>query len=407
MPRRKTEIIGGGRRKKKPDVAGAFKKLGHDIDKGFKEKISRPANKEFFKPAEKALQKAGAEIGKFTNEQLLPGVVSVGIPLAGTALGALGAEFGLPPEITSKLSENLLKEFIPKQYQSDNKYVGMISNAIDAGLSGDQNKAMQVGQDFLGSVSGDIGKLVGKNKIKQSVPTSENFDPEDPYSDLMKQLISNYQTLPQNQQMDQQQDDSSPVMPNQPNIDYNALSDAVYKGSDISNDADSLTITSPPYQQREGSSNGLLGAGIKKKRRGRKKKEIIDDITEYKPKQGTLVKKENYVIKQPKKKEKKVKRVEIIHKLPYERFQHAENASLKQLLESHNLNEQKNLNKNVSDMAKYIKNDVENVKRNMETLQRERDFYREALGAGIKKPQKGSQEMKDRMAKIRAMKKKK
>lgn len=403
MPRRKTEIIGGGRRKKKPDIAGAFKKLGHDIDKGFKEKISRPANKEFFKPAEKALQKAGAEIGKFTNEQLLPGVVSVGIPLASTALGALGAEIGLPPEITSKLSENLMKEFIPKQYQSDNKYVGMISNAIDAGLSGDQNKAMQVGQDFLGSVSGDIGKLVGKNKIKQSVPTSENFDPEDPYSDLMKQLISNYQTLPQNQQMDQQQDDSTNDISNQPNIDYNSLSDAIYKGSDISNDADSLTITSPPFQQREGSSMGLLGAGIKKKRRGRKKK-VIDDITEYKPKQRTYVKKEKYVEKKPK---EKVKKVEIVHKLPYERFKHAENASLRQLLESHNLNEQKNLNKNVADMAKYIKSDVENVKRNMETLQRERDFYKEALGEGISKPQKGSQVMKDRMAKIRAMKKKK
>jgi hypothetical protein len=349
-------------RRKKPDVAGAFKKLGHDIDKGFKEKISRPANKEFFKPAEKALQKAGAEIGKFTNEQLLPGVVSVGIPLAGTALGALGAEFGLPPEITSKLSENLLKEFIPKQYQSDNKYVGMISNAIDAGLSGDQNKAMQVGQDFLGSVSGDIGKLVGKNKIKQSVPTSENFDPEDPYSDLMKQLISNYQTLPQNQQIDQQQDDSSPVMPNQPNIDYNALSDAIYKGSDISNDADSLTITSPPYQQREGSSNGLLGAGIKKKRRGRKKKEEEEEeITEV------------YIKKKP----------------TYKKFSHAKNSSLEQLLE-----------------AKADREDKE-AKKAMKEMVDKQSRALTALGFGITKPQKGSQEMKDRMSKLRALKKKK
>ncbi len=301
--------IKGGKIKKPKSL----KQIGRDIDKGWKEKVARPANKQFFKPAEKALQKAGAEIGKFTNEQLLPGVVSTGIPLASMALGALGTEFGIPPEITSQLSENLMKEFIPKQYQSNNKYVGMLGDALEMGISGkvDPNKAMELGGKFIGSLSNDI---TGKNKISQQTPSSEYFDPENPYDDIIRQLISNYQTVPdkQSSQPTPQTDvQSVPEVVQQDN-------ETMYTDAQLGDNADSLTITKSPYQQKEGSKEGLLGAGIKKKR-GRPKKQIVE----------VIVKKQ----------------------IPRKKFSHAKNSALDQLLEANMENEEKKQKNLINDMV--------------------------------------------------------
>jgi hypothetical protein len=48
---------------------------------------------------------------------------------------------------------------------------------------------------------------------------------------------------------------------------------------------------------------------------------------------------------------------------------------------------------------------MKDLKDNMQRLEQERNFYKEALGAGIR-PKKGSQEAKDKMARLRAMKRK-
>ena len=255
-----------------------------DIKKGFNKKIAKPiekkiikpASKKFFKPLEKGLQTAGIELGKFTNEELLPAVVSTGIPLAGTALGTLGAMYGIPPEITSSLTENLLQEYIPKQYQSKNKYVGLLGDALNMGLSGnpDPRSMMDFGSKLTGAVSSDI---FGKNKIKNPVPTSEYYNPDEPYADLMMQLLSGYPTSQTSQYKSSQEPEQQSIQPQ--TIDYNSMTDAIYKTGELGEGSDSINITSPPYQQKEGSMTGLLGGGIKK-RRGRPKKKVEESSSE-------------------------------------------------------------------------------------------------------------------------------
>jgi len=366
----KDKKIKGGRIKKPKSL----KQIGREIDKGWKEKVARPANKQFFKPAEKALQNAGAEIGKFTNEKILPTVVSTGIPLASMALGALGTEFGIPPEITSQLSENLMKEFIPKQYQTDNKYVGMLGDALNMGISGkvDPNKAMELGGKFIGSLSSDI---TGKNKISQQTPSSDYYEPENPYDDIIRQLISNYQTVPDKSSNETLQSIQQPVQETVPQS-VQQENDTTYSDGQIGDGSDSLTITKSPYEQKEGSPVGLLGAGIKKKR-GRPKKHIIEVITKT--------------------------------QIPRKKFTHSKNKALDQLLEANMENEDKkhkNLINSMIEMQsrKLTRQGYNNANPNPNFDDGNRNIGNR-LGNGLK-PQKGSIEMKEKMAKLRAMKKK-
>lgn len=95
---------------------------------------------------------------------------------------------------------------------------------------------------------------------------------------------------------------------------------------------------------------------------------------------------------------RKVKKpIEVVVKTPldYELFTHSNNASLKQLLESKRRKQEGNLSKNVNLMANYIKNDVANVKKEIEQLKNEREFYKGASGAGIKKTSNWIQHCKD------------
>ena len=359
MPRRRKqhyEEIDGG----KVNIGKAFKKFGKDVNKAvikpIEKKVIKPVEKNFINPAGKAFTDMGVELGKFTNDQLLPGVVSVGIPLAGTALGALGAEFGLPPEITSSLSENLMKEYIPKQYQSKNKYVNLFGDALNMAVGGaDPYSMMNFQQDLTGAVSGD---LFGKNKIKNNVPTSQYYNPDNPYEDLIMQMLSSYPLSQQPIQPSQtiQTTDQQPVDTN-PNDDF----DARYGDSQLGNGADSIVITKSPYQQREGNVDALLGSGIKKKRRGRPPKKIkeIEEI-------------EVYIKKKP----------------SYKKFSHAKNSSLEQLLEANTEREEKK------------------AREAMKTMVEKQTKALTALGFGIK-PAKGSPEMKEKMARLRAMKGKK
>lgn len=282
-----------------------FNKVGRDINKGF-DKVN------------KGFATAGNEIGKFTNKQLLPAVVSAGIPLASSALGVLGTEFGIPPEITSSLSENLMKNYIPKQYQSNNKYVNLFSDALNMGLSGDTdpNSMMQLSQNL----SGTIGKDLGLDKqIKTPMPSKDAYNPDNPYQDLMLQMMMNYNPIdtkhvkttsqPYNQQ--------TPIEDTSNNDEF----DAIYGDSELGVKADSMKITKSPYQQKEGNINALLGSGLKK-RRGRPKKKVIEEI-------------EIYTKKKP----------------SYKKFSHAKNSSLEQLLEAKSDREEKEANKAMKEMV--------------------------------------------------------
>lgn len=269
MPRRKKDIDGGKL---------SLKKIGKTISKGFKKNIENPVAKAFVNPAMKGFTSMGSELGDFTNKQLLPGVVSVGIPLASTAIGALGAEVGLPPQITSKLSENLMKQYIPKEYQSKNKYVNLLGSALDMAVGGtDPTSAMNFANDLTGAVSSDLG---GKKK------SSNTYNPDNPYQDLITQLLQ------------QQPQDSQTVQSNQP-----------------SGNTDASTM-----EQKTGNIDALMGSGLRKKR-GRKKKS------------------EEHI------------KVEIIKKLPYQKFSHAKNSALEQLLEATHEGKEKKALENSRDLT--------------------------------------------------------
>ena len=87
---------------------------------------------------------------------------------------------------------------------------------------------------------------------------------------------------------------------------------------------------------------------------------------------------------------KSKKPIEVVIKTPleYERFSNTANPSLKQYLEGKRISKEKNLQSNINDMANYIKNDVDNVKRELQQLKNERDFYKGAVGAGVSKGNK-------------------
>lgn len=350
-------------KKKKINLTKTFNKLGKDIDKGFKENISRSANKEFFNPLGNEIKKAAPEIEKFAKDKVLPSVVSVGIPLASQALGMLGTELGLPPEITSSLSENLMKELIPKQYQSDNKYVNLFGTALKSGLSGNPNSFNDVSQEFMGNVQSDLSNYFGNDKISQQVPTDKYFNPDTPYDDLMMQLLSKYTPLPEEIQPQQYQQYQQPQQPQQfqqfqqPQSN-NEMNDALYKNSELGKGADSLVIKSPPYQQREGNTQGLLGGGLKKKK-VKKVKEISSSSED-----------EVYVKTKP----------------TYKKFTHSKNKSLHQLLE-----------------ANKDKEDKE-AKKAMKELINKQTQKLTAEGYGLSK---GSEAMKIKMAKLRSLRKKK
>lgn len=345
-------------RKKKINLTKTFNKLGKDIDKGFKENISRDANKEFFNPLGNEIKKAAPEIEKFAKDKVLPGVVSVGIPLASQALGMLGTELGLPPEITSSLSENLMKELIPKQYQSDNKYVNLLGTALKSGLSGNPNSFNDVSQQFMGNVQSDLSNYFGNDKISQQVPIDKYFNPDNPYDDLMTQLLSKYTPLPQEIQHPQPSIQNTIQQTQQTHEpDYNAMNDALYKDSELGKGADSLVIKSPPYQQREGSTQGLLGGGLRKKK-VKKIKEISSSEDEV------------YVKTKP----------------TYKKFTHSKNASLHQLLEANRDKEYKEAKKALREL----------INKQTQKLTAE--------GYGLSK---GSNAMKIKMAKLRSLRKKK
>ena len=282
MPRRKQSNIEGGKVK-------SLKQIGRDFNKGFDK-------------ATKGLARAGSEIGQFTNKQLLPGVVSTGIPLASTALGVVGQEFGLPPELTSSLSSNLMKNYIPKQYQSKSKYAGMFGDALNMALTGDYDPEQMIGMmdTTLSDISGKPKRQTGYryNQNGYNDITRYRYNPDDPFQDILSQQLNRF-----------------------PQQDYEPDNQLLTQSQSTQED-----YSHGKYEQKEGNPDALLGAGLlgygMKKRRGRKPKIITEEI-------------EIYTKKKP----------------SYKKFSHAKNTALDQLLEAKVEKEEKEASKAMKKMV--------------------------------------------------------
>ena len=77
---------------------------------------------------DRKFQNSLKKVGKIAQKQVLPAVVSTAIPVASTALGALATTYGGPQagQMVQGMSQELMKQYIPDKYQSDNKYVNMV-----------------------------------------------------------------------------------------------------------------------------------------------------------------------------------------------------------------------------------------------------------------------------------------
>ena len=301
----------------------------------------------------RAVKKTALKTGKVIKKEALPTAVSLGIPIAQMGATALGTYLTGNPMVGDMMGDftgKMAKEYIPDKYQSKNKYVNMLSEGIGqipGMMSGDVDpyEMMDLGGKFMGTVQGDIFK--GKKH------GAEHYS--SPYDMEMEQMMNPYIPQYQSQSIGNEQPSAS----NQP-LSYTQKTDNIsnvptYAGDDDTYD-DEIKIKTTPFQQKEGSSMALMGAGVRK-RRGRPRKT------------DTIVK------------------VEIIKKHPSTKFSGAKNASLEQLLEANEYKQNKMNKKQMMDLMKRSENLVG------------------ALGFGIR-PVKGSQEAKDKMARLRAMKRK-
>ena len=174
------------------------------------------------------------QAGKFLKDKVAPELTTLAIPVAASLAGAAGDFVGGPLGglAASQLTESVLKHTIPKKYQSKNVYTNAAAN-----LMSDYDTGTSMGLGIGGAVEGD-----------------QADDNSTPYDDLIDQAANNTQS------------DSTQQ------INYNAFSDSMYNGGQMQ-DTDRIQITAPPFQQREGSSYGLLGAGIKRKKAEKQEKQ--------------------------------------------------------------------------------------------------------------------------------------
>lgn len=209
------------------------------------------------------------KVGKFAEKQVLPAVVSTAIPLASTALGAVATTYGGPMagQFVQGMSQNLMDQYIPDKYQSNNKYINMFGDALNQGIGAmngdiDPNALMNLQGQFAGQVSKDLSRLSTPKQPKYNyAPQMPYFppqmqyqkpvyNPDNPYEDLLQQLYNKYNMPPSTPQI-------------QPVDDPNDDNDAIYKSAEIYNNGDNMTNAIPPFQQMEGSMRGLFGAGLR------------------------------------------------------------------------------------------------------------------------------------------------
>ncbi len=282
--------------------------------------IGRDINKKVIKPIEKTGNKAlnaidklapiASDIGQFTNKQLLPAITTIGMPIASTALGMAGEYLGGPlgGMAAESLSSNLMKEYIPKQYQSKNKYIQALGDTL-----GQAGKTALTGEIDPEAMMGTMTSLIpqGRRSARQ------NYNPENPYEDLLRFYTRGFPEAPD---MMPTQSISQYDEPEQSKSSVTDGQDGIYSSGDIDATADSVKITKSPYEQKEGSTMGLLGGGIKKKKKKTKGEKII--------------------------------KVEMIEKLPHQKFSHAKNSALDQLLSATKEKEEKQSKQDLRDMMK-------------------------------------------------------
>jgi hypothetical protein len=312
-----------------------MKKINRGVSKVNKN-ISK-ANPASYAMKNKKVVNTMGDIGKYTRNKILPGVVSTAIPVVSNGIGALATVYGGPMagEMASNLSSNLMEQYIPGKYQSDNKYIGMLGDAINMGMSGeiDPMQASMMGQELMGNISKDLGpknKTNNYNTRPNIIPNYNinrpRFDNENPYLSMMQQM------QPQMPLQEQEQDP-------------NAKNDAMYKNAKIGKGADSIINKISPYQQKEGSMSGLLGGGMRNKKYTKliQKVEIIKKPTRKRKNK----KNNNY--------EEKTQKVEIIEKPRHKKFTHAKNLALDQLIEA---NEYKNKKRGNEKMDDYLEKQI-------------------------------------------------
>jgi hypothetical protein len=359
--------IEGGKIKKPKSL----KQIGRDINKKVIKPIEKTGNKAL--NAIDTLAPIASDIGQFTNKQLLPAVTTIGIPIASTALGMAGEYLGGPlgGMAAESISSNLMKEYIPKQYQSKNKYIQALGDIVNQA-----GKTALTGEFDPEATMGTMTSLIpqGRRSAKQ------NYNPENPYEDLLRYYTRGFPEAPEMipTQLISQYDE-----PEQQKSSVSDGQDGIYSSGDIDDTADSVKITKSPYDQKEGSTIGLLGGGIKKKK-GRYPKGKSKSAAEI---QRDADKKEAEAIKKMGKKSK-VKKVEIVKYLPHERFSHAENESLRQLLHAKELRDNEDLRRSQKDASKAMLDLTREMRGQFDDLKRERDFYKEALGQGMRRYRK-------------------
>jgi hypothetical protein len=262
----------------------------------------------------KAVKRAANKTSRVIKKEALPTAVTLGLPVAQMGATALGTYLTGNPMVGEMMGDfggKVAKGYIPDKYESQNKYINLLSEGIGqipGMMSGevDPQDMYNLGNEFMGNLQNDIfkGKKQGGN------------DYYTPYDMQMEQIMNPY--------MPQSQSQSQSLVTNQP-LSYTQKTDNIantptYVGDDDTYD-DEIMIKTTPFQQKEGSSMGLMGAGVRRKRGRPRKSETV-------------------------------MKVEIIKKNPYRQFSGARNKSLEQLLEA---NEYKQSQMTKKQMEQFMK----------------------------------------------------
>jgi len=262
----------------------------------------------------KAVKRVANKTSKVIKKEALPTAVTLGLPVAQMGATALGTYLTGNPMVGEKMGDfggKVAKGYIPDKYQSQNKYVNLLSEGIGqipGMMSGevDPQDMYNLGNEFMGNLQSDIFK--GK---KQG-----GHDYNTPYDMEMEQIMNPF--IPQSQSQSQSTANNQPLSYTQKTD--NIANIPTYTGDDDTYD-DEIMIKTTPFQQKEGSSMGLMGAGVRRKRGRPRKNETV-------------------------------MKVEIIKKSPSTKFSGARNKSLEQLLEA---NEYKQSQMTKKQMEQFMK----------------------------------------------------
>ena len=307
------------------------------------------------------------DIGKYTQKKVVPGLVTIGTPIASAAVGAATTYATGNPfagAAAAQATQMGLKAGIPQKYQSRNPYINMagdlagamaqqeFAGAMDLGDMPEMNPYQTAFLQTMGNMQVPQAQYGRPSRGNQySTPTSQYYMPENPYNDIIRQHMNNYpknaikfDKIPKprlNLRGDRQAEEPTPMAEPEPMkepIDLNAKNNAMYKSNIDDNNEDTIKITNSPYEQKEGSSDALLGAGLKKKKRGSHSAAEPSSASTRKrgrPKKIIVEETEIYIKKKP----------------SYKKFSHAKNASLDQLLEATSEREDKEAKKAMKEMV--------------------------------------------------------